>query len=75
MLVLDMSTRKTSVKIDEELLAAVQTILETSTVKDTIEQAFLEVLRARARTEEVEALAEQKGMDLRDEVLSKAWRY
>ncbi|HSF14792.1 MAG TPA: hypothetical protein VLK65_04505 [Vicinamibacteria bacterium] len=70
-----MPARKTSVTIDEELLAAVQAILETSTVKDTIEQAFLEVLRARARTEEVEALAEQKGMDLRDEVLSKAWRH
>ncbi|HXV64583.1 MAG TPA: hypothetical protein VEK15_28050 [Vicinamibacteria bacterium] len=70
-----MPTRKTSVTIDEELLAAVQAILETSTVKDTIEQAFLEVLRARARTEEVEALAEQKGMDLRDGVLSKAWRH
>ena len=71
-----MSTRKTSVVIDEDLLSAVQEILETRTVKDTIEQAFLEVLRAKAREEEVEALAARKGMDLGDdEVMSKAWRH
>lgn len=70
-----MSTRKTSVVIDEELLAAVQSVLETKTVKDTIEQAFLEVLRARAREEEVEALSSLRGMDLDDDaVMSKAWR-
>lgn len=71
-----MPTRKTSVTIDEELLAAVQAALETKTIKDTIEQAFLEVLRAKAREEEVEALTTQRGMDLGDEeVMSKAWRH
>lgn len=70
-----MPTRKTSVVIDERLLAAVQAALETKTVKDTIEQAFLEVLRARARVEEVEALSTLSGMDLADaDVMSKAWR-
>lgn len=67
--------RKTSVVIDEELLAAVQAVLKTKTVKDTIEKAFLEVLRARAREEEVEALSTMRGMDLDDdEVMAKAWR-
>ena len=61
--------------IDERLLAAVQAALETKTVKDTIEQAFLEVLRARARVEEIEALSTLSGMDLADaDVMSKAWR-
>jgi Arc/MetJ family transcription regulator len=70
-----MSSRKTSVKIDEDLLTAVQEALETKTVKDTIEQAFLEVLRIKARQEEVEALSTMSGMDLDDEkVMSKAWR-
>jgi Arc/MetJ family transcription regulator len=70
-----MSVRKTSVEINEELLAAVQRILSTATLKDTIEQAFLEVLRAEARREEVEALATMRGMDLLDEeVMSGAWR-
>ncbi|HYO15452.1 MAG TPA: hypothetical protein VE685_19840 [Thermoanaerobaculia bacterium] len=70
-----MSVRKTSVEINEELLAAVQRVLSTATLKDTIEQAFREVLRAEARREEVEALASMRGMDLLDEeVMSGAWR-
>ena len=40
-----MSTRKTSVEINEELLSAVQRILATTTIKETIEEAFREVLR------------------------------
>jgi Arc/MetJ family transcription regulator len=71
-----MSNRKTSVLIDEELLVAVKAVLNTKTVKDTIERAFLEVLRAKAREEEVEALSIQKGMELNDdEVMSRAWRH
>jgi len=70
-----MGFRKTSVMIDEDLLTAVQKLLETRTVKDTIEQAFLEILRARARKEEAEALATSSGMDLVDDkVMSEAWR-
>ncbi len=71
-----MSNRKTSVVIDVDLLIAVKAVLNTKTVKDTIERAFLEVLRAKAREEEVEALSIQKGMDLNDdEVMSGAWRH
>jgi Arc/MetJ family transcription regulator len=70
-----MSIRKTSVEIDEELLAAVQRVLSTSTIKDTVEEAFREVLRAEARREEVQALAEMRGMDLaKPEVMARAWR-
>jgi Arc/MetJ family transcription regulator len=68
-------SRKTSVEIDVELLAAVQDVLRTSTIRETIEEAFLEVLRSRARREEIEALASMKGMDLADEsVMAGAWR-
>ena len=70
-----MPSRKTSVVIDEDLLAAAQAVLDTRTVKDTIEHAFLEVLRAKAREEEVEALSSLSGMDLADdEVMAGAWR-
>lgn len=70
-----MSVRETSVEINGELLAAVQRVLSTATLKDTIEKAFREVLRAEARREEVEALATMRGMDLGDEeVMSGAWR-
>lgn len=70
-----MSLRKTSVEINDELLTAVKQILATTTVKETIERAFLEVLRAKARREEVEALSTMSGMDLADpEIMSQAWR-
>ena len=71
-----MPSRKTSVVIDEDLLAAAQAVLDTRTVKDTIEHAFLEVLRAKAREEEVEALSSLSGMDLADDkVMAGAWRH
>jgi Arc/MetJ family transcription regulator len=70
-----MSLRKTSVEINEELLVQVQRVLSTTTIKDTIEEAFREVLRAEARREEIEALSTMSGMDLADqEVMSGAWR-
>jgi Arc/MetJ family transcription regulator len=70
-----MSVRKTSVEINEDLLTAVQRILSTATLKETIEQAFREVLRAEARREEVEALSTMRGMDLSDaKIMSDAWR-
>ena len=67
--------RKTSVEINQELLVAVQRVLSTTTIKDTVEQAFREVLRAEARREEVEALAGMNGMDVSvPAVMSGAWR-
>ena len=67
--------RKTSVEINEELLSAVKRTLATKTVKETIEEAFLEILRAEARRQEVEALSTLDGMDLADEeVMAGAWR-
>ena len=70
-----MAVRKTSVEINEELLSAVKEVLSTATLKETIEEAFREVLRAEARREEVEALSTMRGMDLTDpDVMSRAWR-
>jgi len=70
-----MGLRKTSVEINEELLAAVQRVLSTATIKDTIEESFREILKAEARREEVVALAEMHGMDLADpDVMAGAWR-
>lgn len=70
-----MGFRRTRVVIDEELLDAVRAELGTSTVKDTIEKALLEVLGTRARREEVAALSRLEGMDLDDpEVMAGAWR-
>lgn len=70
-----MSRRKTSVEIDEGLLEEVRGILATSTIRETIEEAFREVVRQRARREEIEALSLMRGMELDDpEVMAGAWR-
>jgi Arc/MetJ family transcription regulator len=70
-----MGTRKTSVEIDEELLEAARKILETTTVKDTVEEAFREVARVEARRREVEALTSMEELDLADpEIMAGAWR-
>jgi Arc/MetJ family transcription regulator len=70
-----MGTRKTSVEIDEDLLEAAKRILETTTVKDTVEEAFREVTRVEARRREVEALTRMKDLDLADpDVMAAAWR-
>ncbi|HSR51444.1 MAG TPA: hypothetical protein VLV83_11490 [Acidobacteriota bacterium] len=69
------ATQKTSVEINRELLEAAKQVLATATIRETIEKALLEVLRAEARREEVEALASMQGMDLNDpDVMAKAWR-
>jgi Arc/MetJ family transcription regulator len=70
-----MGTRKTSVEIDEELLEAARRILETTTLRDTVEEAFREVARVEARQQEVEALTQMKDLDLADpDVMTGAWR-
>jgi Arc/MetJ family transcription regulator len=68
-------TRKTSVLIDDDLLAKARQLLGTSTVRDTIHEALLEVLKNRARRDEVSALTTMKGLDLANrKVMSGAWR-
>jgi Arc/MetJ family transcription regulator len=69
-----MATRKTSVEIDEELLLEVREIFGTTTLRETIEQAFREVVRRRARRDDVLALAGMRGMELDDpDVMAGAW--
>jgi Arc/MetJ family transcription regulator len=70
-----MTRRKTSIEIDVTLLSEVQEVLGTSTLRDTVEEAFLEVLRSKARRKEVEALSSMENIDLADsEVMAGAWR-
>ena len=71
-----MSLRRISIQIDNELLSAVQRVLSTTTIKDTVEAALREVLRSKVRREEVEALSIMRGMDLADpEIMAGAWRF
>ena len=67
--------RKTSVDVDDLLLEQVRNVLGTSSIKETIDSALHEVLRAEARRREIRALAVMEGLDLADEkVMAKAWR-
>ena len=68
--------RKTTVEIDDQLIARVRILLGTSSIKETIHQALLEVERREAIRREIKALVEMDGLDLRDEkVMDSAWRY
>ena len=68
--------RKTTVAIDDDLIARVRVLLGTSSIKETIDEALREVERQEARRREVRALIEMDGLDLREErVMSKTWRY
>ena len=72
---MDTATRKTTVEIDEELFQRVRGALGTTTLRETVDQAFRAVLRERARREEVEALSTMRGMELDDAgVMAAAWR-
>ena len=67
--------RKTSVDIDDRLLEQVRDVLGTSSIKETIDGALREVMRAEARRREIRALAVMDGLDLADgKVMAKAWR-
>ncbi len=70
-----MTTRKTSVEIDNELFDEARRILRTTTVRETVERAFREVVQREARRQEVEALSTMNGLDLDDpEIMKRAWR-
>lgn len=68
--------RKTSVEVDDRLLGQVRDLLGTSSIKETIDGALREVVRAEARRREIRALAVMDGLDLADEkVMARAWRH
>jgi Arc/MetJ family transcription regulator len=70
-----MAARKTHIAIDSSLLNRARDVLRTATPRETVEEALLLVLRARARRDEVEALSGMRGMGLDDDrVMAKAWR-
>ena len=68
--------RKTTVEIDDDLIARVRVLLGTSTIKETIDTALREVERQEARLREIRALIAMDGLDLADErVMASSWRY
>jgi Arc/MetJ family transcription regulator len=70
-----MSRRRTLVEIDPDLLDAAKSFLGTTTIKDTIDQALREVVRAQVTGEHLRDMHTLEGLDLDDpEVMAQAWR-
>ncbi len=68
-------TRLTTLAIDERKYAEVKAVLGTTTLKDTVDRSFDEVLVRAARTRSIERLRNMEGIDLdKPSVMEKAWR-
>ena|SRR2546428_3386196 len=68
-------TRLTTVEIDEDKFRAAQSILRTSTLRDTVDRAFDEVIAREARAQSIAQLRTMEGLDLnKPAVMEKAWR-
>ena len=67
--------RRTSLEIDEQQLARAQQILGTSGVKDTVELALQEVIRAALRRRLADRIRSGEGIDRGEHVLeaSRSW--
>ena len=67
--------RKTTVEVDDELVARAGAVLGTRGLKATIHRALEEVVARQARLRLVERLRTMEGLDLDDaEVMRRAWR-
>jgi Arc/MetJ family transcription regulator len=67
--------RRTSLEIDEEQLARAQSVLGTKGVKDTIDRALDEILRADLRRRLADRVRTGEGIDRGEEVLEASRRW
>lgn len=68
-------TRLTTVEIDERKFTEAKAILGTSTLRDTVDRAFAEVIAREARSRSIAQLQNMDGLDLdKPAVMDKAWR-
>jgi Arc/MetJ family transcription regulator len=67
--------RRTSLEIDERQLERAQRVLGTKGVKDTIDRALDEVLRADLRRRLAERVRTGEGVDRGEEVLEASRRW
>jgi Arc/MetJ family transcription regulator len=66
---------KRLIDVDDDLIETVKAYLGTSTLKDTVHQALLEIQARRDREEELAWWATDPLPDLRNpEVMDRAWR-
>jgi Arc/MetJ family transcription regulator len=66
---------KTLIDIDDEALDRAQRELQTTTNKDTVNQALAAVAALSARRRDIERFAADEHADLRDaDIMSSAWQ-
>ena len=66
---------KRLIDIDDSLLEQASSALRTRTMKDTVNQALGEVVRAELRRRHADRLAKMEGLELDNpEVMAGAWR-
>lgn len=69
------SVRTTTLAIDESKYEEVKAVLGTSTLRDTVDRSFDEVLVQAARARDIERLRTMAGLDLdKASVMRDAWR-
>ena len=66
--------RRTSIDVDDEKLERVQRVLGTKGLRDTVEKAFDEVIRADLRRQLAEQIRTGEGFDRGKEMLEKTRR-
>jgi len=67
--------QRTTLDLDEDLVAEAGAILGTSGVSDTVQRALEEVVARDARRRFIDRLQNMRGLDLDDpEVMRQAWR-
>ena len=67
--------KRTSIEIDQDLLARAQAVLGTSGLKDTVEKAFDEVLKTDLRRQLAEQIRTGEGIDTGPEILEESRRW
>lgn len=67
--------RRTSIEIDQERLERAQDILGTSGIKDTVNRALDEVVRADLRRRLAERIRSGLGVDRGEEILAASRRW
>ena len=65
--------RKTTITVDDDLLAKAQAVLGTRGLKDTVDEALTEIVRAALRRDLAARLASGEGLDF-DEATRRAAR-
>ena len=68
-------TKTTTIEIDQSKFANVKEILGTTTLRETVERSFDEVITRAARERSVSRLQKMDGLDLdKPKVMADAWR-